>query len=148
MATFYWSVLDGPFLAKVPYFFFRGKVYMALTHSISVNFDFFSSLFGKKLYKLFFFPRKSLEATHSIFFYICRKRSKKGKLYSFLKFFSFWRCFFFPTNPKKKVFYFFSQEKFTRHSLTQSQEPEKKTAPKKKTAFSLTHSNLPKNGKS
>ena len=113
---------------KVPYFFSRGKVYRALSHSISV---FFFHISEKKYTNCFFFlTRKSLEATHSILSDICKKgpkKVKKGKLYSFLKFFSFW-CFFFlsPNQSQKKSVLFFSQEKFTRHSLTHSQEPEKK----------------------
>ena len=64
--------------------------------------------------------------------------------------FEVWIWFFLrptPTFPKCVFFltlFFFFLEKFTPHSLTQIQDPEKKNrAGKKKTPFSLTHSIFP-----
>ena len=60
--------------------------------------------------------------------------------------FRFFSLFFFPKKFPKILFFFFSQEKITRHSLTQISGPGKKnTAPEKKTSFLLTHSIFPKN---
>ena len=49
------------------FFYFPGKVCRLLTHSILSNFVFFffQPLGKKKNICFFFFPRKSLEATHS-----------------------------------------------------------------------------------
>ena len=72
---------------------------------------------------------------------IRKKRSKKKVLYAVFRNFSnfggvFFIFHFFPKN----IVYFFSQEKFTIHSLTQIQEPEKKIQQwKKNTTISLTH---------
>ena len=83
----------------------------------------------------------------------------RGKVWGVLTH-SFWAIFvfFFFGYPEKKTrffsqkigpkvfFFFLLQEKFTRHSLTRFQRPEKKKQPrKKKTAFSLTHSKNHKN---
>ena len=76
---------------------------------------------------VFFFPGKVCGShTHSISEV---GRKKKNKLFFFFpaQNFQFLACFFFP------------QEKFTLHSLTQNQRPEKKkTAPEKKNKF-FTH---------
>ena len=84
---------------------------------------------------LFFFPRKSLKATHSP---EARISTKKGQKHVFFVFFSHLGCFFFPTF----FCFFFSQEKFTHHSLTQFWEAGKKKQQwkKKQTHFSLTQS--------
>ena len=96
-------------------FFFSAEKFT--WHSLT-RFRFFFLHFSEKKIYIFFFPRKSLEATHSIFLDICKKRSKKRKLYSFLKFFSFWRCFFSQPIPKKSVLFFFPGKVYT--SLTHS----------------------------
>ena len=76
-----------------------------------------------------FFPRKRLRGTHSLDF---RSGSEKKNK----------RVFFFPARNFRffAVFFFFPQEKFTLHSLTQNQRPEKKNSPgkKKQHFYSLT----------
>ena len=79
---------------------------------------------------VFFFPRKRLGGTHSLDF---RSGSEKKNK----------RVFFFsgPKFPIFCCFFFFPQEKFTLHSLTQNQRPEKKNSPgkkKKQHFYSLT----------
>ena len=114
-------------------FFFTGKSLTPLTHSFSEIFVFFFPVFVKKKIPVyFFFPRKSLKATHSA----------EGQLPKRNRYFcTFAVFFFFPTKINKNVYFFFSQEKFITHSLTRSQGPEKKKtgAEKKKHIFdSLT----------
>ena len=130
-------------------FFFPGIVYTPLTHSIWDNFVFFFLHFlEKKNTNCFlFFPRKSLQATHSKKNRYLQKKVQKKVLYAvfrnFSNFFEFWRCIFFfsKKKPPKNVF-FFSQEKFKIHSLTQILRAGKKkySTGKKNTTFSLTHS--------
>ena len=83
----------------------------------------------------FFFPRKSLHATHSTEKNLsAKKRSKNGKKWYFLSISSFSVVFFFSAN------FFFSRKNLAvTHSLD-FRGRKKKTALEKKTAFSLTHS--------
>ena len=116
--------------AKGTVFFFPGNSLPPLTHSIFENFVFF---FPQKKYKMFFFSRKSLKATHSPGAQIS---TKKGQKHVFFVIFSHLGCFFFPT-----FFCFFFPRKSLHptHSLNFGR-PEKKTAVEKKTQFSLTQS--------
>ena len=120
-------------ISKVSYFFFTRNSLPPLTHSIFKNFVFYFFTFWKKKYKLFFFFRKSLQATHSP---EERIPTKKGPKHVFFVIFSHFGCFFF----HQHFLFFFSQEKFTTHSLTPLQEAEKKkTAGEKKNTI-FTHS--------
>ena len=127
--------------SKVPYFFFPRKS-LGGTHSLNLgNFCFFFPILEKKN-KLFFFSQEKF-ACHSLSWETVnlQKKVKTGKKWHFLSKFIFFRCFFFPQKFLPNSVFFFSQEKFTRHSLTRFSGPEKKNSPgKKKTPFSLTHS--------
>ena len=93
--------------------------------------------FPPKKYKLYFFFQEKFES-HSLEKnnIICKKSSKNGKLDNFRRFSSFGGVFFFPT-----IFcIFFSQEKFTFHSLTHSQGAGKKIQQWKKKYTIFTHS--------
>ena len=146
----------NPLLTKVPYFFFPGIVYTPLTHSIWENFVFFFPLFGKKKYKLFFIFSQEKFASHSLEKNQISDKKRSKKRY-FMLFFATFRIFsnfggvffFSKKKPQKNVF-FFSQEKFKIHSLTQILRAGKKnTALEKKIQHfhSLTRF-LTKNGKS
>ena len=82
---------DGKFItsptSKVPYFFSREQLHP--THSLDLReFCIFFPLFGKKKYKTFFFPRKSLQATHSKKIrYLQKTGPKKGTLRCFSELF-------------------------------------------------------------
>ena len=116
--------------SKGTVFFFSAEKFTGYSLTRFGHFLFFFSGF------VFFFPRKSLQATHSTEkIQPAKKGKKKAKNGIFCRFLVF-PLFFF---SGQKLF-FFSQEKFTRHSLTRFQRAEKKTASEKKTAFSLTHS--------
>ena len=80
---------------------------MALTHSNSVNFVFFSH-FGKKIQFFFFFFFQEKFRSHSLdFFWISAKKGPKKVNYTVFWSFSHFRgvLFFFPTNPKQGLFF-------------------------------------------
>ena len=107
---------DGKFItsptSKVPYFFFPGIV---TPHSLT-GFErilyFFSTFWKKNTNCFLFFPRKSLQATHSKKIrYLTKKGPKKGTLCCFSQLFEFFRIlevyFFFPKKKNPKNVFFF-----------------------------------------
>ena len=111
-------------------FLFPGNSLHA-THSLDLGgfcYIFFP-LFGKKKYKLFFIFSREKFASHSLKKNLisAKKGPKKGTLCWFFGTFRIFEVyFFFPFFPKNFYVFFFSQEKFKIHSLTQIQEPGKK----------------------
>ena len=128
-------------------FLFLGNSLHA-THSLDLGgfcYIFFSTFWKKKIQTVFyFFPGKVCKPLTQKKSDICKKRSKKRYFMLIFRNFSNFRgVFFFPFFPKNFYVFFFSQEKFKIHSLTQIQEPGKKKIQhwkKKITTFSLTHS--------
>ena len=124
--------------------FFPGKSLPPLTHSFW------------EIFVLFFFPFQEKKKKHLVFFFfpekVCKPLTqlwdgqppKKGqnrlKIALFVDFQIFSLFFFFLPKWATFLFFFFSQKKFARHSLTRFQEAEKKnSAGKKKHNFhSLT----------
>ena len=96
--------------------------------------------FGKKN-KLFFFPRKRLQATHSPERRsTSKKRSKPVKNGTFCRISVFFVVFFFPKNFPKLCFFSFPRKRLhVTHSL-EFQGRKKKTAPEKKKNSIFTHS--------
>ena len=90
--------------SKVPYFFFRGKVWPPLTHSFLENFVFFFPDFWKKNRCIFFFPGKVWKPLTRV------KDSSPWET----GIFTLLRCFFFPT---KKCFFFPRKSLRPTHSL-------------------------------
>ena len=119
-------------------FFFPGKDWGVLTHSLWAIFVFFFRVLEKKNKLFFFFPGKVCMPLTQLRDGKLQKKVKNGKKRHLLSNFIFFSLFFF--FPVKSCF-FFSQEKFTRHSLTRFQRAgKKKQRRKKKTPFLLTHS--------
>ena len=130
---------------KVPYIFISREKFTR--HSLT-RFErilvFLFPLFGKKNTNCFiFFPRKSLQATHSKKIWYLQKKGQKKVLYAvFRNFSNFGGVFFFPFFSQKFSVFFFPRKSLkSTHSL-KFKEPEKKkySTGKKKTTFSLTHS--------
>ena len=132
--TFIWWV--G---AKVPYFFFRGKDWGVLTHSIWAIFVFFYFPILEKKNKLFFFPRKSLQATHSPERRSSsKKRSKPVKNGTFCRISVFFVVFFSQKISQNSVF-FFPGKDYTSLTHSNFRAGKKKQPRKKKQQFySLT----------
>ena len=114
-------------------FFFRGKDWGVLTHSLWAFF-FFRVL--EKKNKLFFFPRKSLQATHSAERRsTSKKRSKTVKNGTFCRISFFFVVFFF---RPKVVFFFFPGKVYPSLTHSISEGGKKNSVGKKNTIF--THS--------
>ena len=119
-------------------FFFPGKDWGVLTHSLWAIFVFFFRVLEKKNKLFFFFPRKSLQATHSAERRsTSKKRSKTVKNGTFCRISFFFVVFFFPA---KSCFFFFPRKSLpVTHSLDfRGWEKKKQRWKKKNTIF--THS--------
>merc|ERR1712002_637318 len=91
--------------------FFPEKIHRSLTHSFSENFVFFVFLFFRQK-TVFFFPRKSLQATHSPKKMISPKKGQKRSKQAKKSYSNFGGVFFSQKNLKTFRFFFFP-EKFT-----------------------------------
>ena len=128
-------------------FFFFPRKSLGGTHSLTLGTFrfFFFPCFGKKKKQafFFFFPGKVCKPlTQLRDGKPPKKGQKRTKTAPFVQFQIFSLLFFFfPKIWIKILFFFFSQEKFTRHSLTRFQRAEKKknSAGKKKNTI-FTHS--------
>ena len=129
--------------SKVPFFFSAEKIRGYSLTRFGQFLFFFISRFWKKKTSCFFFPRKSLQATHSAERRsIYKKRSKQVKNGTFCQILVFFVVFFFPKNLDKILFFFPRKSSHVTHSL--DFRGRKKKQPRKKTEFLLTHSIFPK----
>ena len=123
-------------------FFFRGKVWGVLTHSLWALFVFFFSVFWKKKKQaVFFFPGKVCKPlTQLRDGKPPKKGQKRTKTAPFVEFQIFSLLFFFPKIWIKILFFFFPGKVHTPLTHSISEGGKKKTAPEKKkhNFYSLT----------